>query len=64
MTGTSQPLKYIVKIRSGHGDWCIYIHSSSMSALWIAGHGDKVKSEDHIKKIVNCTKEVLDKYGY
>jgi len=64
MMGTGQPLKYIVKIRGGHGDWCIYIHNSERSSLWIASHGDKINSIDHIKKLVLCSKEILDNYGY
>jgi len=64
MSGSGEKLKYIVKIRGGHGDWCIYIHHSIYNASWISSHGDKVRSKGHIEKIVSCTKEVLDNYGY
>jgi len=64
MTGIGQLLKYVVKIRDGGDEWCIYIHTSTWTSEWIADNGDKVTSESNIKKIVDCSEEVFQLYGF
>ncbi len=56
-------LKWVAK--KGHGnDWGIYIHWAKSGYDYVIANGDKVTSEDNIKKLVPCTDEVFGRYRY
>jgi len=64
MVGSGRKLRWIAKRRSGPFDWCIYIHWEEHSDYYIKRHGDKVTSEQNIKKLVPCDDEAFKLYGY
>lgn len=55
-------LKWIAKKGHGWNDWAIYIHWANASTIWILSNGDKVTNVEHIRKLTNCTDEVLNHY--
>lgn len=63
MTNSGEELKWIAKKGFGN-DWAIYIHWAHKSEEWIERHGDKVRSEDNIKKLTPCDKAVFEKYRF
>lgn len=65
MTNSDQnrELRWVAK--KGYGnDWAVYCYWSNEEIEWIANHGDKVCSEDNIKKCVPCEDEVFKRYRY
>lgn len=63
MTGSRKELKWVA-VRGEIHDWTIYIHFVSKTSEWIKSHGDKVCSENHIKKLVLCDNEAFEMYRY
>jgi hypothetical protein len=61
MTNSGAELRWVAK-KGGGDDWAIYVHFSFHDEDFIRMHGDKVKSEFNIKKLVPCTDEVFSKY--
>jgi len=58
-----------VAVRGGIHDWCIYAqnpHEGEMA--WgleqVKRMGDKITSEEHIKKLVPCDNEAFEMYRY
>ena len=63
MTRDGGSLRWVAK--KGHGyDWAIYCHWSHKSPEWIRDYGDKVTTEEYIKRCVPCTDEVFNLYRY
>lgn len=63
MTRDGGELRWVAK--NGFGDdWAIYCHRSYHTVEWIRDHGDKVITEQYIKKCVPCEDEVYKKYRY
>ncbi len=57
--------KWIAKRGGGYRDWCIYAHNwKGMDNDFISRHGDKICSEDKIKKFVPCTPGAFEVYRY
>lgn len=63
MTDSGKELRWIA-VRGGIYDWAIYAHFSDRSEEWIRRHGDKVFSENHIRKCVSCDNEAFQMYRY
>jgi len=71
MTGSDKLLRWVA-VRGEAPDWAIYIGWAEQEgdfgetiyngASYIASHGDKVASEEHIKKLVQCDKEAFARY--
>lgn len=61
MSNDGRSLKWVAKRGQIH-DWVIYIGISSWDDSLIASNGDKVGSEDHIKKLVPCDDEAYKMY--
>ena len=63
MTRDEGELRWVAK--KGYGnDWAVYCHWSSRSIEWIAAEGDKVQTEEYIKRCVPCTSEVMKLYRF
>jgi len=62
MTRSGKQLKWIAKKGYGYDDWAIYAHWATMSDHFVETQGDKVTSEQNIKKLVPCSDEVYSKY--
>jgi hypothetical protein len=45
-------------------DWAIYCHWSWHTEEYILSNGDKIMSEEHIRKCVPCDDEVFKSYRY
>ena len=56
-------MKWLAK-KGCANDWCIYIHWSESGFDFVESNGDKVTSEDNIKKLVPCTDEVFKQYRH
>ena len=63
MTGGGLELRWIAK-RGYACDWCIYCHWFDKSIDYIARSGDKVISEEHIRKLVPCDDAAFGLYRY
>lgn len=53
-----------VAVRGGIHDWAIYCHLAEKEYEWIKDWGDKVHSEQNIKKLVPCDDEAFKMYRY
>ena len=53
MTGAGNTLRWLA-VRGGIHDWAIYCHFADKYFEWIRRYGDKVHSEENIKKLVPC----------
>ena len=51
-----------VAIKGGADDWAIYIHWETMGVAYVIKSGDKVYSNESIRKLVPCDDEVLKRY--
>jgi hypothetical protein len=58
-----QDLRWVAKKSYGH-NWVIYCHWAIYSEDYVKQHGDKVHSEDNIKKCVPCDDDVLSLYRH
>jgi len=54
-------LRWVAK-RGGIHDWAIYVSWANHSEDYVMEQGDKVYSEEHIKKLVPCSIEAYDLY--
>jgi hypothetical protein len=63
MANTGRELRWVAE-RGGIHDWTIYCHFSEYDAEWVRRHGDKVFSENHIRKLVPCDDEAFAMYRY
>jgi len=63
ITSSGEALRWVA-VRGGIHDWTIYAHYSSWSEEAIRQNGDKVYSEDHIKKLVPCDDEAFNMYRF
>lgn len=51
-----------VAVKGYDNDWCIYIYWNTVPIEEVARSGDKIHSEDYIKKLVPCEDAVYDRY--
>ena len=63
MTNSGKMLRWIA-VRGVIHDWCIYCYFANKSYEWIRGFGDKVRTEETIKRLVPCSIEAFEKYRY
>lgn len=63
MNNSDKLLRYVA-IRGQAPDWAIYIHLADFPVSFIARGGDKVISENNIRKLVPCTDEAYAKYRF
>ena len=62
MMGTGKDLRWVAVRGGGLLDWAIYCHWSEADVEFIRMHGDKVRSENQIRRCVACSDEVLKFY--
>ena len=53
-----------VAVKGGGNDWTIYCHWVDYTKEWIKQHGDKVTTEEYIKRCIPCDDEVFKLYRY
>lgn len=64
MTNSGKLLKWVA-VRGGIHDWAIYCGWDTGNTYEsVKEYGDKVCSEENIKKLVPCTKEAFEMYRY
>ena len=63
MTRDGGKLRWVA-IKGYANDWTIYCYWSHKTEDWIKAHGDKVTTETHIKRCVDCNEAVFKKYRY
>jgi hypothetical protein len=63
MTRDGGNLRWVAK-KGVINDWSIYCYWEDKSINWITINGDKLYSEQYIKKCINCSEEVLKLYRY
>ncbi|OGY24255.1 MAG: hypothetical protein A2Y57_04190 [Candidatus Woykebacteria bacterium RBG_13_40_7b] len=66
MAGTGKVMKWVA-VRGGIEDWAIYCDNPFQPQLSYEGvrdYGDKLKMEEHIKKLVPCDDEAFKMYRY
>lgn len=63
MTNSGRMLGWVAK-RGEIDDWAIYCHWLEHSIEYIEDYGDKVAGKDHIRKLVPCDDEALERYRY
>ncbi len=63
MDNTGQSLKWVA-VRGGIHDWAIYCDMAYKSEGEIRDMGNKVTSEENIKKLVPCDDEAFEMYRY
>jgi hypothetical protein len=56
-------LRWVAKNGWGN-DWAVYCHWSDRSIDWIRDRGDKVLTEEYIRRCVPCTNEVFKLYRF
>ena len=61
MTGSGRQLRWVA-VRGGIHDWTIYCHWAFNTWDYIEKQGDKVFSEDIVKRIVPCDEEAYKMY--
>jgi len=61
MSNSGKPLRWVA-VRGGIPDWTIYIGEATL--LEVAHGGDKVISENNIKKLVPCDDEAFNMYRF
>lgn len=65
LANTGKTLRWVACAgRGGVGDWAIYAHTDDHDAEWIQQQGDKVQSEENIKKLVPCDDEAFGRYRH
>ena len=63
MTRSGKDLRWIAKTGEV-GDWAIYCYWADYDETYVARHGDKVTSENHIRKCVPCSDAAFKRYRY
>jgi len=63
MTNSGKKLRWVA-IRGRIYDWAIYIHWATNPLEYIRDEGDKVITENHIRKLVECDNEAFNMYRY
>ncbi len=63
MTGSDKMLKWVA-VKGYANDWCIYTHFADNSYDYVKNYGDKVCSEDNIKRVVPCDNKTFWCYRY
>lgn len=65
MTDTRIGDRMLWYAKKGHGnDWCIYIGWEEWGGDRILTNGDKVRTQENIRKLVKCTDEVYKLYRH
>jgi len=63
MINSGKQLRWVA-IRGGIPDWAIYCHWADKDWDWIKRQGDKVYSEETIKRLVPCDEEAFEMYRH
>lgn len=63
MTRDGGELRWVAKKGWGY-DWAIYCHWADKTPEWVRDYGDKVYTEEYIKRCVPCTDEVFNLYRF
>ena len=63
INGSGRALRWVA-VRGGIHDWAIYVNFSGSTQEYIRDCGDKICSEDNIKKLVKCDEEAFKMYRY
>lgn len=63
LAGTGKVLRWVA-VRGGFPDWAIYAYFDTESIYYVARHGDKVQSEEHIRRLVPCMDEAYRSYRH
>jgi len=58
MTNSGGELRWVA-VKGYGNDWTVYTHWSYNSIEWIKSHGDKIHTEEYIRRCVYCTDEVF-----
>jgi uncharacterized protein with PIN domain len=63
MTRDGGELRWVAKKGWGN-DWAIYCHWADKTVEWVTEHGDKVYTEEYIKRCVQCDDELFNMYRF
>jgi len=63
MTRNGGMLRWVA-VRGYIHDWGIYCHWEASSEAYVKSNGDKVHMEEHIKKLVPCSKLAFEMYRH
>ena len=63
LSNSREELRWVA-VRGNIHDWTIYAHLAEHNAEWVKHHGDKVFSEEHIRKLVPCNKAAFSLYRF
>jgi len=64
MANSGMMLRWVATRGKGAPDWAIYCHLSHHGEQWIKDHGNKVRNEETIKRLVPCTDRAFKSYRY
>ena len=54
-----------VAVKEGIEDWAVYFYWAKDSSIdFVKNHGNKVTTEEYIRRCVPCSNEVFDLYRY
>jgi len=56
-----EPMRYVA-CRGKINDWAIYIDWAEKSEIHIKNHGQKIYSDDIIRKLIPCDEDMLNQY--
>jgi hypothetical protein len=63
MTSTDIGRELLWIAKKGYGDdWAIYTHWASNGLKYVLEQGDKICTDEYIKKLVPCTDEIFKRY--
>ena len=63
ITNSGRKLRWVA-VRGDIHDWAIYIFTADRDYEWIKRSGDKVYTENNIRKLVPCDDEAFNQYRY
>jgi len=63
ISNSNQEMRWVA-VRGDIHDWAIYFHYSVNSEFYIKDWGNKIRSEDNIRKLVPCTDQSFKMYRY
>ncbi|MGC9093943.1 MAG: hypothetical protein ACP5JH_11960 [Bacteroidota bacterium] len=63
VANTGKELRWVA-VRGDIHDWAIYCHFADKSEEWVAQHGEKIRDEEQIRKLVPCDGEAFRMYRY
>lgn len=63
MINSGKMLRWVA-VRGRIHDWAIYCDYEEKSEEEVKNYGEKVRNEENIKKLVDCSSEVFEMYRY